>query len=165
MTMQQGGSEKITLEDVVFRYMMDISQTSGKIRTSTDLEYQKNADNFYYQVNALWSIVGDYIDPVTERKRMEILHKAKVKYEDLQKQQKDKPQLVKSRRDEIVALTVNSANQTLRLLSVCLSKKGILRERSSSAVAGAKKVEDNEEAAMDAELNLEGPEPEEVENV
>lgn len=165
MTMQQGGSEKVTLEDVVFRYMMDISQTSAKIRTSTDLEYQKNADNFYYQVNALWSIVGDYIDPPTEKKRLEILHKAKARYELLQQEQREKPQLVKSRRDEIVALTVNSANQTLRLLSVCLSKKGILRERSGSAVAGVKKIEDNEEAAMEAELNAEGPEPEEVGDV
>jgi len=155
MSGPSGGTEKITLEDVVFRYMLDLSQTASKIRTSTDLEYQKNADNYYYQVLALWGILGDYIDPATERKRLEILHRAKVKYLSLKNSQIGGKTLIKGRKDEVVSITMNAANQTLKIMSICLSKKGILKERSGSAVAGTRHIEENQD--MEKEFNAPDP--------
>lgn len=142
---QSFSSEKITLEDVIFRYMLDLSQSAAKIRTSLDLDYQKNADNYYFQVLTLWSILEDYIDPPVKKERIELLLKAEALYKELVSEQDEKPAIMKARRDQVVSLTFNVASKTLSLMSACLSKKGILRERSAQSVAGDGSLTDVQE--------------------
>lgn len=144
---QSFSSEKITLEDVVFRYMLDLSQSAAKIRTSLDLDYQKNADNYYFQVLTLWSILEDYIDPPVRRERLELLLKAEALYANIISEQDDKPAIMKARRDQVVSLTFSVASKTLALMSSCLSKKGILRERSAQSVAGDGALQDVQEVS------------------
>lgn len=141
---QNQSSEKITLEDVVFRYMLDLSQSSAKIRTSLDVDYQKNADNYYFQVMTLWSILEDYIDYPIKQQRIMLLLEAEAMYKEIIEgtDAKAKPAIVKARRDQVVSLTFNVAAKTLSLMSSCLSKKGILRERSAQSVAGEGVLED-----------------------
>src|SRR5690606_32109871 len=132
----QMSSEKITLEDVVFRYMLDLSQSAAKIRTSLDLDYQKNADNYYFQVLTLWSILEDYIDEPVKQERIRLLLRAEAMYKEIVSGKDAKPAVMKERRDQVVSLTFSVASKALALMSSCLSKKGILRERSAQSVAG-----------------------------
>jgi len=152
---QSFSSEKITLEDVIFRYLMDLSSSAAQIRTSMDLDYQKNADNYYFQVLTLWSILSDYLDPDVKKARILLLIRAEKKYNSLIEEQAKKPAVVMARRDEIVSLTFSVAAKTLSLMSECLSKKGILRERSAQSVAGEGTLEDIDN------LTAENPEGEE----
>jgi hypothetical protein len=145
--MAQMSSEKITLEDVVFRYMLDLSQSAAKIRTSMDLDYQKNADNYYFQVMTLWSILGDYIDEDVKEKRVDLLVRAEKRYNQIIKDKADKPAILKARKDQVVSLTFSVASKTLAMMSECLSKKGILRERSAQAVAGEQQLEEVKDLA------------------
>jgi hypothetical protein len=147
--MAQSASEKITLEDVVFRYMLDLSQSAAKIRTSLDLDYQKNADNYYFQVLTLWSILEDYIDEPAKRDRIMLLLRAEAMYKELVKEGEAKPAMMKARRDQVVSLTFSVASKTLSLMSKCLSKKGILRERSAQSVAGEGQLRDVEEVVVE----------------
>jgi len=140
--MAQMSSEKVTLEDVVFRYMLDLSQSAAKIRTSMDLDYQKNADNYYFQVMTLWSILGDYIDADVKEKRVDLLVRAEKRYEKIMSDKAEKPAILRARKDQVVSLTFSVASKTLAMMSECLSKKGILRERSAQAVAGEQKLEE-----------------------
>jgi hypothetical protein len=157
-----GSSDKVTLEDVVFRFMLDLSVSASKIRTSIDIDYQKNVDNYYYQVMTLWSIVADYIDQSYKDQRKTLVKLAKTKYESIKKSSEgeDKSVLLKNKRDQVVALTFSVASGTLQLMSECLAKKGILRERTASAIAGEKRLTEGDDSDMEEELNAEGPLPE-----
>lgn len=141
---QSFSSEKITLEDVIFRYLMDLSVSAAKIRTSMDLDYQKNADNYYFQVITLWSILADYMDEDVKQARLKLLIRAEKKYKDMMVDLDAKPAVIMARRDQVVSLTFSVSARTLALMSACLSKKGILKERSAQAVAGDGALEDTD---------------------
>ena len=133
------GSDKVCLEDCLFKSIMDLSFTASRVRTNTEGGYQKNVDNYYYQVKNLWALVADYLDEQTINERNEILHKAHQKYKRMHE---SKSFISKDKQDEMVNLTFNAAVEIFEVLCKCLSRKGLLRERAAGAIAGTAEVED-----------------------
>jgi hypothetical protein len=139
-------TDKVCLEDCVFRMIMDLSSTSGRIRSSSSADYQKNADNYYYQVMNLWAIVSDYMDEEAKKERERIKSDAIRKYKILKT---GKSYISKDRLDEVVNITYEASTQIFEVICTCLSRKGLLREQSAGAIAGRGETED----IADEELN------------
>ena len=133
------GSDKVCLEDCLFKSIMDMSFTASRIRTNTEGNYQKNVDNYYYQVKNLWALVADYLDEQTIKERNEILKMAYAKY---QRMHSSTSFISKDKQDEMVNLTFNAAVESFVVVCKCLSRKGLLRERAAGAIAGTAEVED-----------------------
>jgi uncharacterized protein YlzI (FlbEa/FlbD family) len=140
--------EKISLEDCVFKSIMDLGSLSGRIRSNTGSEYQKNVDNYYYQVMNLWAFVSDYMDEETIKQREEIIKTAQVKYRKLTI---GKSYISKDKTDEVVNLTFETANKIFELICSTLSYKGILREQSAGAIAGIADTEDIKDEELNAD--------------
>jgi hypothetical protein len=142
-------TDKVCLEDCVFRMIMDLSSTSGKIRSSINSDYQKNADNYYYQVMNLWAIVSDYMDDEAKNSRKLIKNEAVRKYKILKS---EKSYISKDRLDEVVNITYDAATQIFEVICTCLSRKGLLREQSAGAIAGRGETEDIADDELNAEI-------------
>lgn len=140
--------EKVSLEDCVFKAIMDLGSLSGRIRTNTGSDYQKNVDNYYYQAMNLWAFVSDYMDDETTKERDEIIKEAQVKYRKLTI---GKSYISKDKTDEVVNLTFETANKIFELICKTLSYKGILREQSAGAIAGIADTEDIKDEELNAE--------------
>jgi hypothetical protein len=121
---------------------MDLSATSGRIRSSSGGDYQKNADNYYYQVMNLWALVADYMDEEAVKNRDEIKQEAVRKYQILKS---GKSFISKDRLDEVVNITYDAATKIFEEICKCLSRKGLLREQSAGAIAGGGETHDIEE--------------------
>lgn len=140
--------EKVSLEDCVFKAIMDLGSMSGRIRTNTGSDYQKNVDNYYYQAMNLWAFVSDYMDEEVTKERDEIVREAQIKYRKLTI---GKSYISKDKTDEVVNLTFETANKIFELICKTLSYKGILREQSAGAIAGIADTEDIKDEELNAE--------------
>lgn len=139
-------TDKVCLEDCVFRSILDLSATAGRIRSNTGADYQKNADNYYYQVINLWALVSDYMDENAYAAREKIIKSAQ---EQCIMLTKGRSFVQKDKVDEVVNITFQSGNEIFEVICKCLSKKGLLREQSAGAIAGSGATED----IADEELN------------
>lgn len=140
--------EKVCLEDCVFKSIMDLGSLAGRIRTNVGSEYQKNVDNYYYQVMNMWAFVSDYMEGQPEKDRDEAIKTAQTKYKRLTS---GKSYISKDRTDEVVNLTFETANKIFEIMCKTLSTKGILREQSAGAIAGIADTEDIKDEELNAE--------------
>jgi len=145
------GGDKVCLEDCVFRLIMELGSLSGRIRMNTGGDYQKNVDNYYYEVMNMWALVSDYMDDDAIESRTVIIKRAQQKYKKLTT---GKSYISKDKLDEVVNLTFETANNIFELICKTLSYKGLLREQSAGAIAGLTETED----IKDEELNTEDEE-------
>ncbi len=155
------GGDKVCLEDCVFRSIMELGSLSGRIRTNTGGDYQKNVDNYYYEVMNMWALVSDYMDEEAIASRSAIILRAQKKYKKLTT---GKSYISKDKLDEVVNLTFETANNIFELICKTLSYKGLLREQSAGAIAGIADTEDikDEELNADDDEGILGTPPDEV---
>lgn len=127
--------DKVDLQDVVFKMIMDIHMMSGNIRGTGGGEYQRNADNIMYQVAALASTVNymlrddvrDRIDKiVTLSRRMYVALKRRnggsvVSFEN---------------QDEVTNITVLTAMMVFQEICDALHRMGYLAEQRKGVVVG-----------------------------
>lgn len=133
-------SDHLTLEDVNFRFMMDISKLSGNIRQSQDSgNYQTNADNLYWLIKTLWAINSFFIPEEAEIERLKMVKKAQTKFKKLK--EAGEKTLVQHSKDKAVNITATLSLDMLELLSKYLAQGGLLRERSGVATAGDRTIE------------------------
>ena len=133
-------SDHLTLEDVNFRFMMDISKLSGNIRQSQDSgSYQTNADNLYWLIKTLWAINSFFIPEEAEIERLKMVKKAQTKFKKLK--EAGEKTLVQHSKDKAVNITATLSLDMLELLSTYLAQGGLLRERSGVATAGDRTIE------------------------
>lgn len=133
-------SDHLTLEDVNFRFMLDISKLASNIRQSQDSgNYQTNADNLYWLVKTLWAINSFFIPMDAEIERLKLVKRAQKKFIDLK--EAGEKTLVQHSKDKAVNITTSLSLDMLELLSKYLAQSGLLRERSGVATAGDRTIE------------------------
>lgn len=142
------GGDKVCLEDCVFRAIMELGSLAGRIRTNTGGDYQKNVDNYYYEVMNMWALVSDYMDDAAIEERKRIIKRAQLKYKKLTV---GKSYISKDKLDEVVNLTFETANNIFEIICKTLSYKGLLREQSAGAIAGIVETEDIKDEELNAD--------------
>lgn len=150
--------DKVDLQDVIFKAIMDIHGMAGTVRTTSGGEYQKNADNFFYQVQALWSTVHYMLSPTTKAQAQEILGTARRMYIAL-KERNGGSAISYENLDEITNLTYLAGVRIFQVICDDLHKKGYLAEQRKGVVVGKNGLFDaaETEGAADADDELNAP--------
>lgn len=122
-------SGHITIEEVFFRAMLNISQISGMIYTSTSTEWQRNALNLEQALNNLESLASPFLPKDYNEKMMD--EKKKLYKEYLRRKLSlSRQQMIKTGHDLEVKYTCSIANMRLSVIQECLYKEGIIFNKS-----------------------------------
>lgn len=125
---------KVTFEEVVYRQMMNIAESSLKIYEYANTGWQKNALNYYYGVLTLQSFVEPYIrndDYTSEIEK--IISDGQNQYDILKKN--EKRDLIRYGRHQYVNLTVSVGAKILKVLMQNLADEALLIPRAIQANA------------------------------
>lgn len=125
---------KVTFEEVVYRQMMNIAESSLKIYEYANTGWQKNALNYYYGVLTLQSFVEPYIKNDEYTKEIDkIIANGKKQYNILKKN--ESRDLIRYGRHQYVNLTVSVGAKILKVLMQNLADEALLIPRAIQANA------------------------------
>jgi len=140
-------SGHITIEEVFFRAMLNISQLSGMVYTSTSTEWQRNALNLEQALNNLESLASPFLpqnyNDLLMEKKTEI-------YRDYlrRKLSLSRQQMIKTGHDLEVKFTCSMANLRLSMIQESLYDQGIIFNKSMQVRDG---LDDRSAAVTDDE--------------
>lgn len=125
---------KVTFEEVVYRQMMNIAESSLKIYEYANTGWQKNALNYYYGVLTLQSFVEPYIKNEEYTKEIDkIIANGQKQYNILKKN--ESRDLIRYGRHQYVNLTVSVGAKILKVLMQNLADEALLIPRAIQANA------------------------------
>jgi hypothetical protein len=127
---------EISFQEVIFRQQLKIGELSGQIFTATGPDWQKNAHNYWFSVQALWFMAYPYLlkNQASVKAGEAIVQEATELFEKLEgENKKGLKGLTERSKQDYIKLTVDTANRLYAVVQVELYNAGLLREKAIPA--------------------------------